>query len=162
MNSPLFDVKLKIWESWKHYWNSLSWFLKKLAGDEYKDIGVKRFVAGAYDPHSRTVHLFLDEIGQSAIAHLDKVNLFTSRNYRLELAKELVTTLVHELVHSVDIFSSERLNEDHVINKKKLEVLMKKSMWYAELIRVCYGLDGQMFNVTDSNKEPDNSQDCSE
>lgn len=158
-NKPLFNVQLKIWENWQHYWNSNPWWLRKLASKDYDEIGKTKFVAGAFDPYTKCVHLFLDEIGQGAIARLDLANVFTNGNYQLELAKEILTTLMHELIHSLDVFSNEKYNENHEINRDKLEQLMKKSNWYAELIRICDNLDGNVFNVKDSSKESDSPTD---
>lgn len=162
MNKPLFDIRLKIWENWNSYKSSMPWFIKKLADKQYGDIGVTRFVAGAFDPHNRVVHLYLDEIGKSSIANLEAESAFTNRNYQLEFGKEFVTTLIHELIHSADVFSSEKDNEEHNINEVKLRELILKSSWYAELVRICHTLSGSTFNITDPNKELDSSQDYSE
>jgi hypothetical protein len=161
MKKPLFDVHLKVWENWKHYWSTVPWFLKKMSQGEYDDIGRPggRVVAGSYNPTANEVHLYLDEMAQAVIGKLDKEGMFNNKNYEIELVKEIFSVLIHELVHSLDIFESEKNNEEHQISIKKLDELQKKSLWYFELIKLCHSLERKLFNIKDSSKEFDSSQD---
>jgi hypothetical protein len=153
MNKPLFDVKLKIWDNWKCYWNSIPWVVKKMSG--YDSIGKDRVVAGAFDPGTRTVHLFMDEISRAAIARLGE--RFTSGTYRDQLVKDIFSTLTHELMHSLDMFDDEKDNETHMINAMKFWTLINKSPWYNGILSLRCNED-EYDNPTDSSTEHGNSQ----
>lgn len=172
MKKPLFDVHLKVWENWEHFLKSIGWWAEVLCflqdpiyylknWKSWKEIGKgkKRQIAGAYNPYSNEVHLYLDEIAYGAIARLERKGLFSSQNYQVELAKELVGTLVHELFHSLESFDTPSDNEHHIASQKKMNKIFKQSMWYSELIRVCHVLQTTLFNVKDSKKESDNVED---
>lgn len=143
--APLFDVRLKLWENWSHYWKTVPWIARKMSG--YDNIGKAKVVAGAFDPSSRTVHIFLDEVAQSAIAKLDRAGIYNKDNYGLELTKEMMGVLVHELFHSLPMFDSPVKNENHEPSPKKLDALVAKSMWYYELIRVCREMERMAFKI---------------
>jgi hypothetical protein len=152
MKKPLFDVHLKIWENWGHFWSTVPWFLKKMSQGEFDNIGKTRHVAGAYNPTSNEVHLYMDEIAQSVIARLEKKGMFTADNYQIELVKEIFGTLVHELVHSLPVFKDANSNERHNVDLKKLGALQDQSLWYFELVKLCHSLEQKLFDIKDSNK----------
>ena len=157
---PLFDVKLQIWENWSHFWDSLPWYVKKFSG--YSDIGKKRIVAGAFDPSTKSVHLFLDEIARDALVRLEKCNSFNKRNYDMGLVTRLFCTLVHELTHSLPICDSPADHDAHRLSKSKVDKLLVKSMWYGEFLRLLRVMDAQVFDVMDSNTEGESFEDHSE
>jgi hypothetical protein len=150
MKKPLFDVKLKIWDSWKCYWSSVPWIVKKMSG--YDSIGKERVVAGAFDPGTRTVHIFMDELAQATIARLEEYGQFNAVNYKEHLARSILATMTHELMHSLDIFHNEADNENHLIDTIKFFHLMQKSSWYNGILELRVN-DDEYDHPTDSNTE---------
>lgn len=155
---PLFDVHLKIWENWPHFWNSLPWIVRKMSG--YKTVGTERMVAGAFDPKRRVVHLFMDEIAQDALNRLEAGKVFTKDNYDLNLVTRMFHTIAHELIHSLPIFDSEQANDNHIISLEKCNKAADKSMWYVEMIRLMRLADTKIY-VTDSSIASGSSGDFS-
>lgn len=155
-NKPLFNVKLKVWENWGAFWQSLPWYVRKL-NSKYEDVGKTRQAAGAYDATSGIVHLFLDEISLGAVNRLDNAGIFNYQNYPLEFVREFFGTLIHELIHSLNLSVSDKAEEMHEISGKKLAKLLMQSHWYGELFGVSAKAKDILFNLEGGpSTEPEN------
>ena len=114
-------------------------------------------VSGAFDPSSRTVHVFMDELAQATLARLEMKDQFNTHNYKEHLARNMLATLTHELMHSLDIFHNEKDNENHLIDSVKFFHLMQQSPWYNGIMELRVNED-EYDNPTDSSTERNSSQ----